>query len=74
MDSITEKSIVIGCNYHLSWQSDSRMRFILKEVKDGKARMATRRTNKNFWCDLKDLIFILSVHNKNKAKEILKQK
>lgn len=68
-----ENPIVIGCNYHTTWQSDSRMRFVLKEVKDGKARLATRHTGKNFWTNISDLIFIQTSYNKNKAKELLKK-
>jgi hypothetical protein len=65
--------LVIGCNYHTTWQSDSRMRFILKEIKGDKARLATRVSKKDFWTDVKDLIFIETSYNKNKA-ERLKEK
>lgn len=44
------------------------MRFVLAKVKDGKARLLTRNTNKDFWCDLDDLIMIDSHYNLQKAK------
>ena len=62
--------IVIGCNYHTTWQSNSRMRFVLTEVKGTKARLRTRTSRKDFWTDLKDLVFIESRCNKQKAKEL----
>lgn len=62
--------IVVGCNYHIKWQKDRAMRFVLKEVQGCKARMITRVSKKDFWCDISDLIFIPTKHNKDKAKEI----
>ena len=59
--------IVIGCNYHTTWQSDKAMRFVLAEVKGNKARLETRNTRRSFWTNLSDLIFIESDHNKRKA-------
>jgi hypothetical protein len=47
------------------------MRFILREIKGSRARLATRTTNKTFWTDTKDLIFITTNHNKNKAKKLI---
>lgn len=64
-----EDSLIIGCNYHTKWQSNHRMRFVLVEVKEGKARLETRRTKKSFWTDVEDLIFIKSDYNKNKGKK-----
>lgn len=64
--------IVIGCNYHTTWQKDPRMRFVLAEVKDNRAKLKTRRTRREFWTDLKDLIFIETNHNKNKADLLTK--
>lgn len=62
--------LVVGCNYHTTWQSNSKMRFILSEIKGNKARLTTRISNKNFWTDVKDLIFIESKHNIKKADNI----
>lgn len=62
--------IQIGCNYHTTWQSDKKMRFVLVEIKGDKARLQTRRTKKNFWTNVSDLIFITSSTNKRKAKEL----
>lgn len=62
--------IEIGCNYHTKWQSNRQMRFILKEIDGDKALLATRKTNKCFWCDIKDLIFIETNYNNSKAKRL----
>ena len=62
--------IVIGCNYHTTWQSHKSMRFVLTEVKGDKARLQTRTSRRDFWTDLKDLIFIDSNYNKKKAREL----
>jgi len=62
--------IVIGCNYHTTWQTNRRMRFVLTDVKGNKARLQTRISGKDFWTNLKDLIFIETNYNKQKAKEL----
>jgi hypothetical protein len=62
--------LVIGCNYHTKWQSNRAMRFILKEIKGDKARLATRVSKKDFWTNVEDLIFIETDYNKNKAKKL----
>lgn len=69
---LSAEELVIGCNYHTTWQSDSRMRFVLISVNGTKAKLSTRRTQKTFETNVSDLIFIKSDYNKNKAKEILK--
>jgi len=63
--------IVIGCNYHTTWQRNKSMRFVLVEVKGNKARLQTRNTSKDFWTDTKDLIFIESDYNKRKAETLM---
>ena len=68
---LPENPIIVGCNYHTKWQNDARMRFVLKEIKDGRARLVTRHTNKNFWTNISDLIFIQTNYNKQKALEII---
>jgi hypothetical protein len=65
--------LVVGCNYHVSWQSNKAMRFVLKQIDGSRALLGTRTTNKLFWTDTKDLIEINTKHNKLKKKEILKQ-
>ena len=65
-----ENQIVVGCNYHTTWQSDPKMRFILAEIKGDRARLKTRISQKDFWTDVKDLIFIQSGHNKRKAEKL----
>lgn len=64
--------IVIGCNYHTTWQSNNQMRFVLTEINGGKARLQTRTSKKDFWTNIDDLIFIQSGYNKEKAKELRK--
>jgi len=46
------------------------MRFVLVEIKGERARLQTRVSKKDFWTDVKDLIFIETTHNKNKAKKL----
>lgn len=67
MKNINEKSIVIGCNYHTTWQSHPAMRFVLVDIKGDLARLRTRTTNKDFWANVSDLIFIQSKTNIKKA-------
>lgn len=68
-----ENPIVVGCNYHTTWQSHRNMRFILESV-DGENAILTTRTSRNHIpCKVSDLIFIQSKHNTNKAT-ILKTK
>jgi len=59
--------IQIGCNYHTKWQANKAMRFVLKEIKGDRACLATRTTQKNFWTNVSDLIFITTNHNIEKA-------
>lgn len=68
----SENPIIIGCNYHTTWQSEKAMRFVLAEVVGQKARLITRRTKKSFWTNVEDLIFIQSEHNIKKAKNVKK--
>jgi hypothetical protein len=63
--------LVLGCNYHLTWQREKKMRFVLDEISKGKATMITRMSKRRFFTNIDDLIFIGSVHNKRKAKEML---
>lgn len=63
-----ENKIIVGCNYHTKWQSNKSMRFVLKEVKGDKALLITRRTNRSFWTNISDLVFIESPHNIKKGE------
>lgn len=62
--------LVIGCNYHTTWQRNKAMRFVLVEIRGDKARLKTRNTNKDFWTPLSTLIFIETAHNQIKASII----
>lgn len=68
-----EQLIQIGCNYHTKWQKKPGMRFVLVDVKDGMARLITRKTGKDFWTKVSDLIFINTSYNKFKAKRKAKK-
>lgn len=59
--------LVVGCNYHTTWQSNKKMRFVLSEINGNKARLTTRNTKKDFWTDINTLIFIETDYNKEKA-------
>jgi hypothetical protein len=69
---LNKDSIVIGCNYHTTWQSNKAMRFVLKEIKGDQARLFTRNTRKDFWTNTSGLIFIMTSHNISKAVQLLK--
>jgi len=68
--NINGSLLVIGCNYHTTWQSNKSMRFVLTEIKGTKARLQTRNSRKDFWTNVDDLIFIESGYNKQKAREL----
>ena len=38
-----ENKLIVGCNYHTTWQSHSAMRFVLVEIKSDKARLKTKK-------------------------------
>ena len=63
-------NIIIGCNYHTTWQTHRNMRFILTGVDGLKARLQTRNTKKDFYTDIDSLVFIESNYNIEKAKEL----
>lgn len=69
---MNRQKLIIGCNYHTTWQRDKAMRFILAEIKGTRARLETRQSRRNFWTDIKDLIFIESPHNKRKGELLTK--
>lgn len=62
--------IQIGCNYHTKWQSHSGMRFVLVDVKGDKAKLMTRKSKKEFWTNISDLIFIQSPYNIDKVRRL----
>lgn len=65
-----ENPIVIGCNYHTTWQANRAMRFVLRKLDGERAQLGTRTTNKLFWTNVSDLIFIATTYNKEKAKKL----
>lgn len=74
MSSIQKKKVqpmVIGCNYHTTWQSDKAMRFILVGVNKHEAILTTRSNRKEFKTNVEDLIFICTRHNISKAASLL---
>ena len=68
--------LVIGCNYHTTWQKNPGMRFVLTSIsEDGMtATLETRKTNKKFKTKVVDLIFINTSYNIEKAKKLTKKK
>lgn len=64
------QKLVIGCNYHTTWQSHKAMRFVLKEINGDRVRLVTRNSKKDFWTDAKDLVFIDTRYNIEKSKVI----
>lgn len=67
---VNETIIQIDCNYHTKWQNNSKMRFVLQEVDGNRAKLGTRNTNKSFWTNLSDLIFIETPCNTRKLKDL----
>ena len=65
--------IIVGCNYHATWQSHKGMRFVLAEVKGKEANLKTRQSKKDFWTGIETIIFIDTIHNKEKALKLLKE-
>lgn len=63
-------TLIVGCNYHTTWQSNKAMRFVLVKVEGGKATLKTRTTGKEFTTNVSDLIFIQTKHNKEKGKRL----
>lgn len=70
--TLPENPIVVGCNYHTTWQKHKAMRFVLGGVTGDLAFLYTRTTKKTFTTHVRELIFIQSKHNRRKALEILK--
>ncbi len=68
--------LIIGCNYHTTWQKNPGMRFVLTSIsEDGMtATLETRKTNKKFKTKVTDLIFINTSYNIEKAKKLTKKK
>ena len=64
--------LVVGCNYHTTWQSHKAMRFELTALYPSinKAKLETRTTGKSFFTSIDDLIFIESDHNIKKADRL----
>lgn len=75
IDNATGNKIVVGCNYHTTWQTHRNMRFVLDDVDlEGKrAFLKTRTTSKSFWTRLDDLIYIDTGTNNRKSKEFVKE-
>ena len=63
--------LVVGCNYHTTWQSNKAMRFVLVAVRGNKSVLKTRTTGANFTTDTDSLIFIKTKYNNQKANKIL---
>ena len=62
--------LVIGANYHTTWQTHKGMRFVLHEINGNKVMLKTRTTNKCFECNSNDLLLITSSYNLSKIKRL----
>lgn len=69
-NSLSEQSLIVGCNYHTTWQSNKRMRFTLKSVMGDKCILNSNNSG-NFESQTNSLRFIMSEHNKQKAVNIV---
>ena len=64
--------LVIGCNYHWSKASHKAMRFVLSGLRGDYALLTTRTTNKRFWVNKNEIIFIETKYNIEKANKLEK--
>ena len=62
--------LVIGANYHTTWQTYKGMRFVLHEIDGNNVKLKTRTTNKCFNCNANDLLLITSSYNLSKIKRL----
>ncbi len=62
--------LVKGCNYHWIKQSNKAMRFVLSGLRGDYALLTTRTTNKRFWVNVKEIIFIETKYNIEKANKL----
>lgn len=58
--------LVIGRNYHTTWQNNKFMIFVLKELYRDKALLVTKTTGKRFWTKRSNLIATDANYNLNK--------
>jgi hypothetical protein len=70
------KKLVIGCNYHTTWQAHKAMRFVLSAIdkNTNRALLYTRHTKKCFWTSIDSLIFIETKYNQAKADRLINEK
>ena len=69
--TLPELPIMVGCNYHTTWQSNKQMRFVLAEVNGNQVRLLTRTTRRSFWTSMDTLIFIDTATNIEKYFKLL---
>ena len=48
-------NLVVGRNYHTTWQTAKGMRFILKQLSGSKALLGTMYNSKTYWVDVDQL-------------------
>ena len=71
---LSKNSIVVGCNYHTTWQAHPGMRFVLKSVQGDTAILITRRSKKTITTHVDSLIFIMTDYNKSKAIDLIRER
>jgi len=62
--------IIPGCNYHTTWQNHPAMQFVLDSLVGDTVILSTRTTGKLFRTPVDDLIFIDTLHNRQKAHRL----
>ena len=66
--------LIVGCNYRYTTQGTRNAHFMLVDlnIKSGMARLITRKTKKDFWKPIDQLIYIDNANNARKAERIAK--
>lgn len=67
--------LIVGCNYRYTTQGAHNAHFMLVNLnlKSGMARLVTRKTKKDFWKPIDQLIYIDNANNARKAERIAKE-
>lgn len=67
--------LIVGCNYRYTTQGNHNAHFMLVDlnINSGMARLITRKTKKDFWKPIDQLIYINNENNRRKAERIAKE-
>lgn len=66
--------LIVGCNYRYTTQGTRNAHFMLIDLNfnSGMARLVTRKSKKDFWKPIDQLIYINNENNHRKAERIAK--